>query len=84
MLAPMTEIPEEQQAAALRAVVAAADARDQAQAELDARTKELADAAVEATRLGAVRTRIRQYAKVSSKTYYLWLAAAGIDVRGGG
>lgn len=80
----MTEIPEEQQAAALRAVIAAADARDQAQAELDARTKELAEASVEATRVGAVRTRIRRYAKVSSKTYYAWLAAAGIDVGRGG
>ncbi|MFE4539689.1 hypothetical protein ACFRKB_32265 [Streptomyces scopuliridis] len=78
----MSEIPEEQQAAALKAVVAAASARDAAQAVLDERVTDLSRAAVAAARTGAPRTRIRQLAGVSSKTLYAWLTAAGLDVRG--
>ncbi|MFD6187136.1 hypothetical protein [Streptomyces goshikiensis] len=77
----MVEIPEEAQAAALRAVVAAAAARDEAQAHLAARVSELEAAAVAAAEVGAARTRIRQLARVSSKTLYTWFEAAGLDVR---
>ncbi|MFF4450916.1 hypothetical protein [Streptomyces sp. NPDC001502] len=77
----MSEIPEETQAAALRAVVAAAAARDEAQEFLAQRVAELQTAAVAAAEVGAARTRIRELAKVSSKTLYTWLQDAGLDVR---
>ena len=78
----MSEIPEEQQAAALKAVAEAAAERDAAQVVLDERTANLSKVAVNAARIGAGRTRIRQLAGVSSKTLYAWLTAAGVEVRG--
>ncbi|MCX4808994.1 hypothetical protein OG594_46940 [Streptomyces sp. NBC_01214] len=77
----MSEIPEEAQAAALRAVVEAATARDEAQDVVAERVADLQQVCVAAAATGASRTRIRTLAGVSSKTFYEWLNAAGLDVR---
>lgn len=78
----MTEIPEEQQAAALKAVATAGKQRADAQAEADRiLAEEVRPLAVEAARLGANRTRIRTLAGVGPSTLYSWLEEAGIEVR---
>ncbi|WP_329224262.1 hypothetical protein OG352_39805 (plasmid) [Streptomyces sp. NBC_01485] len=77
----MTEIPEEQQAAALRAVKDAGARRAAllAQAE-EILTTEIKPAAVKAARLGAGRSRIRQLAQVGPSVLYRWFEEAGIPV----
>lgn len=82
MLYRVTEIPEEQQAAALRAVKDAGERRATLlkQAE-EILTKEIKPAAVNAARLGAGRSRIRQLAGVGPGVLYRWLGEAGIPVR---
>ncbi|MGW6484566.1 hypothetical protein ACWGDS_43270 [Streptomyces sp. NPDC055059] len=77
----MVELPEEQRAAALRAVAEIGTRRTELLAEADRLQADLRKAAVEAARIGAQRTRIRELAGVSSKTLYSWLDEAGIDVR---
>ncbi|MFF4291375.1 hypothetical protein ACFY0R_39705 [Streptomyces sp. NPDC001633] len=74
----MTEIPEEQQARALRAVTDAARERDRV---IEEAQKPVIEAAVAAVRAGASRTRVREEAGVSPRTLYAWLAEAGIPVR---
>ncbi|MEU7191744.1 hypothetical protein [Streptomyces sp. NPDC045369] len=74
----MVQIPEEGQAAALRAVARAKRERDEAVARHDARVQA---AAIDAARAGATRTRIKELAGVSSRTLYGWLAEAGLDIR---
>ena len=74
MLWRMPEIPEEQQASALRQVGEARDALNRAEAALR-------DAAVHAARIGAPRTRVKALAQVSSKTLYGWLENAGVPIR---
>lgn len=82
MLRSVTEIPEEQQAAALRAVKDAGGRRaallKQAEEILH---KEIKPAAVTAAQLGADRSRIRQYAQVGPTVLYRWFKAAGLPVR---
>lgn len=82
MLRIVTEIPEEQQAAALRAVKEAGERRAAllAQAE-EILTQELKPAAVNAARLGAGRSRIRELARVGPGVLYRWLEEEGIPVR---
>lgn len=72
------EIPEERQAAALRAVADAVAERDRLTAQAQAVVEQRA---VEAARLGASRTRVRQVAGVSPRVFYRWLEDAGIPVR---
>ncbi|MYT58382.1 hypothetical protein GTW29_16930 [Streptomyces sp. SID7834] len=76
------EIPEEQQATALRAVAEAGDRRarllDEAARIL---AQEIKPHAVEAARLGAGRNRIRELARVGPSVLYRWLEEAGIPVR---
>ncbi|MET7727522.1 hypothetical protein [Streptomyces mirabilis] len=78
----MTEIPEEGQAAALRAVAEAgkrrADLLEQAEKIL---TEEIKPRAVEAARLGAGRNRIRELARIGPAVLYRWLEAEGLPVR---
>lgn len=78
----MTEIPEEQQAAALRAVAKAgarrADLLDQAEKILN---EEIRPLAIEAAKVGAGRSRIRELARVGPSVLYRWLAEAGLPVR---
>ncbi|MEW1616506.1 hypothetical protein [Streptomyces sp. NPDC088744] len=78
----MTEIPEEEQAAALRAVKEAGARRakllEKAEEIL---TKEIKPAAVKAARLGAGRSRIRELAQVGPTVMYRWFTEAGIPVR---
>ncbi|MCG0068454.1 hypothetical protein CFC35_41670 [Streptomyces sp. FBKL.4005] len=78
----MTEIPEERQAAALRAVAEAgrrrAELLEQAEKVL---TEEIRPRAVEAARLGAGRNRIRELARVGPQVLYRWLEAEGLPVR---
>lgn len=82
MIAPVTEIPEEQQAAALRVVKDAGERRAQLLAQADKiLTEEIKPAAVTAARAGADRSRIRQLARVGPKVLYRWFAEAGIPVR---
>ncbi|MFF5491538.1 hypothetical protein [Streptomyces virginiae] len=78
----MSEIPEEQQAAALRAVKDAGARRAALlrQAE-EILAKEIKPAAVKAARLGAGRSRIRELAGVGPSVLYRWLGEAGIPVR---
>ncbi|ORT53317.1 hypothetical protein [Streptomyces sp. CB03238] len=78
----MTEIPEEQQAAALRAVAEAGARRAELLAQAERiLTDEIQPRAVEAARLGAGRTRIRELARVGPGVLYRWLEEAGIPVR---
>ena len=82
MLYRVTEIPEEQQAAALRAVADAGERRAKLLKQADRILKEeIQPAAVKAARLGAGRDRIRQLAGVGPTVLYRWLTEAGIPVR---
>lgn len=72
------DIPEERQAAALRAVREAAEERERLTAEAQ---KVVEQRAVEAARLRVSRTRIREEAGVSPRVLYRWLESAGISVR---
>ncbi|MEU5547532.1 hypothetical protein AB0G85_35080 [Streptomyces sioyaensis] len=71
-------LPEEEQAAALRAVREAARQRDEVIAQAQDPVRE---AVLEAVRKGAQRTRVRQEAGVSPRVFYGWLEEAGIPVR---
>ncbi|MET8566159.1 hypothetical protein ABZV75_38460 [Streptomyces flaveolus] len=75
-------LPEEEQAAALRAVQEAGARRAAllAQAE-QILTDEIRPAAVRAARAGAGRSRIRELAQVGPAVLYRWFAEAGIPVR---
>ncbi|MFF8732764.1 hypothetical protein ACF073_40820 [Streptomyces sp. NPDC015171] len=75
-------LPEEEQAAALRAVQDAGARRAAllAQAE-QILTHEIRPAAVRAAQLGAGRTRIRELAQVGPAVLYRWWTEAGIPVR---
>lgn len=75
------EIPEEQQATALRQLAEVSSRRLDALAEVNQLTAELKDAAVHAASVGASRTRIRGLAKVSGNKLYAWYTDAGLDVR---
>jgi O-methyltransferase involved in polyketide biosynthesis len=77
----MVDIPEEQQASALRLVAELSARRTAALEEADAITAELREAAVSAARTGAQRGRIRELAKVSPNTLTNWLSSAGLEVR---
>ncbi len=77
----MVEIPEEQQAQALRRVAEAAARRAEAQARVDEITEELRQAAVTAAAVGASRSRIRALAKVNVNRLYAWWTEAGLEVR---
>ncbi|MFE9222589.1 hypothetical protein ACFYN3_40635 [Streptomyces lavendulae] len=74
----MPAIPEEAQAAALRAVSEISLRRTEVIAQLD---RELREATLAAVRTGAPRSRIRALAGISPNTLYAWLAEAGIEVR---
>ncbi len=82
MLCRVTEIPEERQAAALRAVAEAgrrrADLLEQAEKIL---TEEIKPRAIEAARLGAGRNRIRELARIGPQVLYRWLEDEGLPVR---
>jgi transposase-like protein len=78
MIALMVDIPEEEQAAALRAVATCAQERDQAESWM---TERVRLAAVAAVQTGAQRSRIAKLAGVSPNTFYGWLADAGVEVR---
>lgn len=77
----MTEIPEEQQAAALRVIKDAGERRAAllAQAE-EILTAEIKPAVVSAVRLGAGRSRVRELARIGPSVLYRWLEEAGIPV----
>ncbi|MEU8623164.1 hypothetical protein [Streptomyces sp. NPDC048623] len=78
----MEKIKEEQQAAALRAVADAGAQRAALLAEAERiLNEEIQPAAVNAARLGAGRTRIRELAGVGPAMLYRWLEQAGIPVR---
>lgn len=78
----MVELPEERRAAALRQVAEIGSRRTELLTEAEQLTEPLRAAAVEAARVGAQRSRIRELAGISSKTLYGWLDAAGLEVRG--
>jgi hypothetical protein len=77
-----TPIPEERQAAALRAVIDAADRRarllDQADAILN---DEIRPHALDAVKAGADRSRVQRAARVGVTAWYRWLKEAGLPVR---
>jgi hypothetical protein len=77
----MVDIPEEQQAAALRRVAELSAQRTEALEKADAITAELKEASIAAARTGAQRGRIRALAKVSPNTLTGWLSSAGLEVR---
>lgn len=78
----MTEIPEEKQAAVLKALADAGIRRAKALAEADRiLAEEVRPNAVEAAKLRANRTRIRELAGVGPSTLYSWLEEAGLEVR---
>lgn len=77
----MVDIPEEQQAAALRRVAELSAQRTEALERADAITAELREASIAAARTGAQRGRIRTLAKVSPNTLTGWLSSAGLEVR---
>ncbi|MET9366111.1 hypothetical protein ABZX93_35145 [Streptomyces sp. NPDC006632] len=78
----MTEIPEEQQAAALRAVAEAGSRRADLLSEAERiLIEEIRPLSIEAARTGAGRTRIRELARVGPAVLYRWLDEAGIPVR---
>lgn len=77
----MVDIPEKKQAEALEEVARISAERDTAQAEVDRIMQALREATVLAAQLGAGRTRVRELAKISSKTLYGWLNEAGVEVR---
>lgn len=75
-------MPEEQRAAALRAVADAGERRAALLAQADEILKtELRPLAVEAARVGADRNRIREVARVGPSVLYRWLTDAGLPVR---
>ncbi|MFJ8628960.1 hypothetical protein ACIRD3_39770 [Kitasatospora sp. NPDC093550] len=74
----MVEIPEEQQAATLKALAQVVHDRNKVVAEWDEKVKA---AAVTAVKAGNVRTRVRELCEVSPKTLYAWLKSAGLPVR---
>ncbi|MFE1145512.1 MULTISPECIES: hypothetical protein [Streptomyces] len=77
----MVDLPEEAQAAALRAVAEIGAKRTDHLTKADELTAPLREAAITAAKTGAGRNRIRELAGVSPKTLYAWLTAAGLDVR---
>ena len=77
----MVELPEEERAAALRHVAEIGARRAELLAEADKLYEPLRKAVIEAARVEAPRNRIRELAKVSSKTLYGWLTEAGLEVR---
>ncbi|MDJ0347247.1 hypothetical protein [Streptomyces sp. PH10-H1] len=78
----MTEIPEERQAAALRAVAEAGTRRAELLQEAERiLNDDVRPRAIEAARLGAGRNRIRELAGVGPSTLYGWLEAEGLPVR---
>ncbi|MFC8335295.1 hypothetical protein [Streptomyces olivaceus] len=78
----MTEIPEEQQSAALRAVADAGARRARLLAEAEKiLNSEIKPAAVRAARLGAGRDRIRELGRIGPAMLYRWLEEAGLPVR---
>ncbi len=81
-LVDVTEIPEEQQAAALRVVADSGKRRTAAQTEADRiLAEEVRPAVIEAARLGASRSRIRVLAGIGPNTLYTWLQEEGLEVR---
>ena len=82
MLFRVTEIPEERQAAELRALAEAGARRAEllAQAE-EILNKEIRPHAVRAAKLGAGRNRIRELARVGPAVLYRWFEAEGLPVR---
>ena len=75
-------IPETQQAAALEQVAAAGERRRLLLVEAERiANEEIQPVAVEAARLGADRTRIRELAGVGPAVLYRWFEAGGIAVR---
>lgn len=82
MLGVVNEIPEERQAAALKAVADAGKLRADALAEAERiLTQQVRPLAIAAARLGVNRTRIRELAGVGPSTLYAWLDEAGLEVR---
>ncbi|MEV1043210.1 MULTISPECIES: hypothetical protein [unclassified Streptomyces] len=78
----MTEIREEQQAAALRVVADASARRTELLTEADRiLDEEIKPAAITAARAGAERNRIRELARVGPTVLYRWLTEAGLPVR---
>ncbi|MEV5205674.1 hypothetical protein [Streptomyces sp. NPDC053720] len=78
----MTEIPEEQQAAALRIVADAGARRTELLTEAERiLTEEIKPAAIAAARTGAERNRIRELARVGPTMLYRWIEEAGLPVR---
>ncbi|MEU8960062.1 hypothetical protein AB0C93_37880 [Streptomyces sp. NPDC048518] len=78
----MTEIPEEQQAAALRAVAEAGARRAELLAKAEEiLVKEIRPRAIKAAELGAGRTRIRELGRIGPTVLYRWLEEAGLPVR---
>ncbi|MGW7412790.1 hypothetical protein [Streptomyces sp. NPDC054863] len=78
----MTEIPEERQAAALRAVAEAGARRAALIKEADKiLAEEIKPLVLEAARLGAGRNRTRELAQVGPTMFYRWLEEADMPVR---
>lgn len=78
----MVDLPEEQQATALRRVAEIGKERADLLAKAEALTEPLREACIEAASAKAGRSRIRELAGISSKTLYSWLGEAGLQVRG--
>ncbi|MEV7776567.1 hypothetical protein [Kitasatospora sp. NPDC086791] len=74
----MVEIPEEAQAAALRAVATRAREREQAEYWMLERVRE---SVIEAVQAGAMRSRVSKLAGISPNTLTAWMRDAGIEVR---
>lgn len=78
----MPEIPEEQQAAALRAVAEAGARRaallDQAEKIL---VEEIRPRAIAAAKVGAGRSRIRELARIGPSVLYRWPDEAHLPIR---
>ncbi|MEV6683495.1 hypothetical protein AB0N09_42620 [Streptomyces erythrochromogenes] len=77
----MVEIPEKKRTEALTELAQISAERDAAQAEVDRIMEKLRAASVRAAKTGASRSRVRELAKVSSRTLYGWLNEAGLEVR---
>lgn len=74
-------LPEEERAAALKQVAEIGARRADLLAEAEKLSAPLRAACIKAARVDAPRTRIRQLAKISSKTLYGWLVDAGLEVK---
>ena len=74
-------LPEEERAAALKQVAEIGARRAELLAEAEKLYAPLKEAAIKAARVDAPRTRIRELARISSKTLYGWLEEAGLEVR---